>query len=92
MNCELINDMHSVKEMVVLRAREAYLALKIAQENTEYEEELMLNALMKVLEEDRNDKEQFVEYLALSYMLQGIATNLRLGCGDLDEDTANLSF
>lgn len=42
--------------------------------------------MFKVLEKDTDSKEQFMELVGLSYMLQGIATNLRLSNIGMVED------
>lgn len=71
-------DMKSVKESLLMRAGEAFYALgRINNENTIYEEELIAHALYKVLDDDIGTEEQFLELRGLSYMLQGIAQNLR---------------
>ncbi|MDD6481392.1 MAG: hypothetical protein PUF65_03800 [Lachnospiraceae bacterium] len=76
-------DAKSAKEMVLLNAGYAYYALGRANsDHTCQEENLIAYAVSKVLEEDTGSEEQFLELRGLSYMLRGIAGNLRLFCDE----------
>lgn len=80
----------SVKEMLLMRVGEAYYALgSLGSEETKQEEKLINYALFKVLEKDMGMEKQFIELLGLSYMLQGIADNLRLLADEQTEVAAN---
>ena len=83
-------DTKSAKEMVLERAGEAYCEIgRVRGADTYFEEELIGNAVIKVLEKDTNNREQFLELMGIAYMLQGISTNLRLcNCGK-SEHSAN---
>lgn len=83
MNKKMKYDTKSAKEMILLHAGYAYYALGRANnDNTSLEEELIAYAVSKVLEEDTGSEEQFLELRGLSYMLKGIADNLRLFCDE----------
>lgn len=72
-------DAKSVKERVLDNAGYAYYVLGRAEsDNTHFEEELIGNAMFETLKKDTGSRKQFKKLLALSYMLQGIADNLRL--------------
>ena len=96
MNKKIKYDTKSAKGMVLLNAGHAYYALGRANnDNTYQEEELIAYAMSKVLEEDTGDEEQFLELRGLSYMLRGIADNLRLFCDEpteLSEDEIKEPF
>lgn len=80
-------DTKSAKEILLERASEVYFEIGRLRGNDTYlEEELVGNAVFKVLEKDTDSKEQFMELVGLSYMLQGIATNLRLSNIGMVED------
>lgn len=83
-NCRY--DTKSAKEILLDRASEVYFEIGRLTGNDNYpylEEELAGNAVFKVLEKDTDSKKQFMELVGLSYMLQGIATNLRLSNGSI---------
>ena len=96
MNKKIKYDTKSAKGMVLLNAGYAYYALGRANSgNTHQEEELIAYAMSKVLEADTGDEEQFLELRGLSYMLRGIADNLRLFCDEpteLSEDEIREPF
>lgn len=73
-------DIKSVKEMLLDNVGYAYFALGRAtnKENTSFEEELIGKAMYEVLEKDTGSRRQFMKLLGLSYMVRGIADNLRL--------------
>ena len=86
MNNKIKYDTKSAKEMILANAGYAYYALGRANsDNTHQEEELITYAMQKVLEEDTGSEEQFLELRGLSYMLRGIADNLRLFCDEATE-------
>lgn len=81
MNKETKYDTKSAREILLQYAGEAYCALGgVKKFNTMCEEELITYAMYKVIEEDTGSEEQFLELRGLSYMLRGIADNLRLMC------------
>jgi len=61
----------STKEMILCRVRQAYLISDIY----DYEEELLTKSLSKVIKENQGSEEQFLELLAINYMVQGICAN-----------------
>lgn len=76
-------DTKSVKEMLLDNVGYAYYALGRANnKNTYMEEELIANAMYEVLEKDTGSEKQFKKLLGLSYMVRGIADNLRLLSGE----------
>ncbi len=76
-------DTKSVKEMLLDNVGYAYFALGRANsENTLFEEELIAKAMYEVLEKDTGSRKQFKKLLGLSYMVRGIADNLRLLSGE----------
>lgn len=75
---ENIYDIRSVKEAILLNFWSVYGQIWKADEiDTSLEEEIMLNALFKVLDEDTGSREQYEELLGVAYMLQGIGESLR---------------
>ena len=75
-------DIKAVKKMILKTLSQAYYELaKINQntnQNTKLEEDLMAYAMYKVLEDDVNTKEQFLEFMGLSYMVKGIIEKFHL--------------
>lgn len=74
-------DIKAAKEAVLLDAITAYDQIwQTDGIDTSLEEELMLNAVFKILDKDTSSREQFEELLGISYMLQGIEDRLRQLC------------
>lgn len=72
-------DTKSVKEMLLDNVGYAYFALGRANsDSTCLEEELLAEAMFEVLKKDTGRRKQFKKLLGLSYMVRGIASNLRL--------------
>jgi len=72
-------DTRSVKEMILYHARIVCFQIgRLNGENTHFEEEITANAVNRVLDEDMGSREEFIELLSISYMLRGIADNLRI--------------
>lgn len=72
-------DTKSVKGMLLDNVGYAYFTLGRANnKNTLFEEELIGKAMYEVLEKDTGSEKQFKKLLGLSYMVCGIADNLRL--------------
>lgn len=79
-------ELKGIKEIILDKAGEIYYLMgKLKSLNTSYEEEITANAMFKVLEQNKNSRDKFVEFLAVSYMLEGIAENLRQRSRALDK-------
>lgn len=78
MNKENKYDIKSAKESVLNNVAQAYYALGRLRGSYEaFEEELIVKAMNKVLDEDTNDFDQFLELMEASYMLRTLSTDLR---------------
>lgn len=75
-------DTKSVKEMLLDNVGYAYFALGRANSENALFEELIAKAMYEVLEKDTGSRKQFKKLLGLSYMVRGIADNLRLLSGE----------
>ena len=76
-------DIKSAKVALLDNVGYAYFALGRANgKEIAFEEELIGEAMYEVLEKDTGSRKQFKRLVGLSYMVRGIADNLRLLSGE----------
>ena len=77
-------DTKLAKRMLLHNVGLAFYELgRVNSENTYIEEELLENAMYEVLKKDTGSRGQYKKLLELSYMVRGIADNLRLLSAEL---------
>lgn len=70
-------DTRSIKEMILYHAKNVFYRIgKLHGEGTHFEEEIAANAVLRVLDEDKGSREEFLELMSISFLLRGIADNL----------------
>ncbi len=84
-------DTRGVKERILYHAGRVFYGIgKLHGEGTHFEEEIAANAVLRVLDNDKGRREEFIELMCISYMLRGIADNLSV-CFATRKDAPNPS-